>query len=115
MATLTPKKPTLAPVSTAVKPTPAASDQFPARADKKYLIVCNNGHTASTTMSVNDPTSATPVSAKAFDPDVDCVFPNGQESAVLISNPARFMDSNGNIVLAWSVLNASITYQVYEI
>jgi len=115
MATITPKKPTLAPASTAAKPTPSASDEFAAQLGKKYLIVCNNGHTASTTMTIDDPTTTTPQSAKAFDPDVDCVFPNGQESAVLIDNPGRFINSSGKIVLNWSVLNATITYQVFEI
>lgn len=110
-----PKKPTLTGVDPlAYAAAAAGGDTFAASVNRKYLLHIKNAHTASQTVTLNDPTSQSPVSGKTFDPDVDVVVPNATERMVLIDNPARFIDASGNIALAYSGVTA-LTLQVFEI
>lgn len=77
----------------------AGPDTVPVAASGRYQFRFNNTGGAPITWTIDDPISATPASAKAWNPDVDIVVTNAQ-SRVVTLDVARFRDPvTGNITL----------------
>ena len=115
MAVLTPRVPVLAGLQgTAYTAAAGGGDSFVADATSRYLIHVKNGHTSSQTVTIDDPSSVAPASAKTFNPDVDVVVVNAQESWIYLQSPSRFMDSSGNINLSYSGVTA-LTLAIYKL
>lgn len=116
MATLTPVVATLAGADPLPYPTAAAGgDLFPALTGAKYVIHVINGHTASQDVVIDDQSSSAPPSSTAFDPDVTVSVPNAGERMILIRDPARFMDANGDINLSYPSGETALTLQVIRV
>lgn len=78
----------------------AAGDRFQPRTTGAVLLHVKNGGASAQTVTMDDPTSRSPVGATAFDPDVSISIPAGGERMIAVTN--RFVDNNGWVNLAWS-------------
>ena len=79
----------------------------------RCIIHVKNAHSASWTLTINDPTSLAPTGAKSFDPDVDFVIPNAQEQ-MLELDPTRFTNpATGRIEFTYSGVTA-LTIGVFK-
>ena len=101
-----PGVPGAAPVSHAA----AAADSF--TNNGKVMIRVNNAGGSPTTLTVDDPNSATPTAATAFNPDAAITITNGTTKVIGPFPAARFNDTNGRVQLAWSFLT-SVTWEAY--
>jgi hypothetical protein len=112
MATITPVVPT--PGGAAVTPTTmTASDTIPVQAGGRYVLVTRNTTGTPLVTTIDDPNSAGPTGAQAFNPDVQVTTPitTGVRSTLLDAN--RFRDSSGNINLTSTGAAAGTTAEVY--
>jgi hypothetical protein len=93
----------------------AGGDVFDAQAQSRYLIHVKNGHTSAQSIIIDDPTTAGPTGNTAFNPDVTVSVPNASERMILISSPARFINTTtGRISLSYSGVTA-LTLQVVRL
>lgn len=115
MAVITPKVAALSGVDPlAYVSASAGGDSFPAVSGGVYLIHLKNGHSSAQSVIIDDPNSASPPSATTFVPDVTVSVPNAGERMIVISNIARFADSDGDINLTYSGTTA-LTLQVIRV
>lgn len=91
----------------------AAGNTFsPAGSGAHYLRVIN-GSGGSITVTVDDPTTAGPDGATAYNPDVSLVVPAGTSRLTKIANVARFQNpTTGKVALAWSAAT-SVTFELF--
>ena len=102
---------------TLLTPTYAAAsgggDAF-APAGIKCIVHVKNAHSASWTLTFNDPTSLSPEGAIAFNPDVSFVIPNAAERMFSLE-PGRFTNpANGKIEWTYSGVTA-LTIAVFRL
>lgn len=113
MATLTVINPDLngeavAPVAAAV-----GGDVFPAEAGAEYLIHLRNGHSSPQSVSFDDPNSATPTDATAFNPDVAVPVANATERIIRVAANRFRNTGSGNIAMTYTGVTA-LTVNVYK-
>lgn len=116
MAALTPRVPDLNGLTvTAYSSAAGGGDTFAAEDSAKYLLHIKNGHTATQTVTIDDPNTQTPADATAFNPDVAIPVVNAGEVFAYIQEPRRFKDSvTGNISLSYSGTTL-LTLAVYKL
>lgn len=89
----------------------SASDYFVPKGSEKYILHVKNGGGSADSVVINDPNSASPSSATAFNADVTVSVPNGQERMIAL-DPARFIDpATGRIDITHS-FTTSVTCAV---
>jgi hypothetical protein len=100
-------------------PAPAAADATgnyvtPNGGGLTHLVLrVANGGTAAVNVVVDDPTSATPVGATAWNPDLTVAVPAGAQRYVVITNIARFRDpATGRINWTYSATPTGVTVEV---
>jgi hypothetical protein len=105
---------------TAVAPGPftadATGDKFAMPLSGPVFLRIINGGGSSITCTIDDPNSATPDSASAFNPDVVVTVAAGQSRVVKIaaSNAERFTNAADSLVaLAWSAVT-SVTFELWQ-
>ncbi len=104
--------PTLAPgAAPSTNTANSGGDRFRAQYGARYLLRANNAGGAPITLTFDDPTSATPASAKQFNPDVDVAVTNAQARAILIDSN-RFADANGWVNITYSG-TPTMTVEIY--
>ena len=90
----------------------AGPDTIPVAATGRYMLRFNNTGGAPVTVTFDDPISANPGSATAFNPDVPVTVTNAQARTPTI-DVARFRDpATGNITLTYSV-SPTMTVEVH--
>jgi hypothetical protein len=71
---------------------------FPAASGQRYLILWRNTGGSTSVPTIDDPTSATPVGAVAFNPDlVGFTVPITTGATAQLINASRFRDASGNV------------------
>lgn len=71
---------------------------FPAASGQRYLILWRNTGGSASVPTIDDPTSASPVGATAFNPDlVGATVPITTGATAQLIDANRFRDSNGNV------------------
>jgi hypothetical protein len=95
---------TLAGVAPVLNVATAGGDSFPVVRGFRYLFIFRNTGGAPNTPTIDDPTTATPAGATAFNPDVAIgPVPATNGVRVQILDATRFADANGNINVTYSV------------
>jgi hypothetical protein len=97
MAQLTVQKPTLAGVAPTYAAAGAGGDTFAPEDDGLYMLHVKNAHSASWTVTIDDPNSPSPGNAVAFNPDVAVVVPNATERVILV-HAGRFRNKTTGLV-----------------
>jgi len=118
MATLTVQNPSLAGVVPTVVTCAAGGDKFAAPAGGKPVILrIRNAHaTNPRTVTIDDPNSQGPASAKAFNPDVDITIAALTTKYVRIDYPQRFVNAADSnlIALSYSDSAADLTLEIIQ-
>lgn len=71
---------------------------FPAASGQRYLLLWRNTGGSASVPTLDDPTSATPVGATAFNPDlVGFTVPITTGATFQLIDAGRFRDTNGNV------------------
>lgn len=71
---------------------------FPAASGQRYLILWRNTGGSTSVPTIDDPTSATPVGATAFNPDlVGFTVPITTGATAQLIDANRFRDATGNV------------------
>ena len=106
-------KPSAAPANNTIT---AAGDQFAAEYGAVYLLRFNNGSATPANVVMDDPNSATPADATAFNPDVTVAVPAGEARSMRV-DASRFRNSSGNIVWTYSadMTNAASKVEIYRV
>lgn len=104
--------------ATGVGPTYAAAagggDTFAPTDMTKHFLHVKNGGGGSINVVIDDPTSATPTGATAFNPDTTTAVPNGGERMIAV-DPSRFRDNaTGNVSITYSGVT-SVTIGVFKV
>jgi hypothetical protein len=86
-----------------------SADEFPN--DGKCYLHVKNGGGSSINVTINDPNSASPPSATAFNADVVVAVANGAEKIIGPFPPHRFNAEDGNVDVAYSA-TTSVTAAV---
>lgn len=112
MTVINPVAPT--PSGAAVTPTVAtASDTIPVQAGGRYLMITRNSTATPLVTTVDDPNSAGPTGAQAFNPDVQVTTPITTGVRHTLLDAARFRDPvSGNIALTSTGFAAGTTIEV---
>jgi hypothetical protein len=91
----------------------AGGDSFAGASGQRYLILWRNTGGANITPTIDDPNSATPVGATAWNPDMVCtVIPLTTGATAQIINASRFRDSSGNVNFTYSATPTGVTCAV---
>lgn len=112
MATLAPTDASVAGVAENLVPAAGGGDVFPNNG--LCLLVVNNGGAGAIDVTVDDPGSATPVGATAFNPDVTINVPAGTRRTIGPFPPWRFNNSSGQVSVTYSGV-ATVTVGVIRI
>lgn len=115
MATITPDVPGLTAAAPTVSVASAGGDLItPHGDDTLYLRLKNANVSTARTVTMDDPTSASPDGATQFNPDVAWVVGASATVIVTIRNPKRFINtSDGKIHLTYSS-EADLTMECYR-
>lgn len=71
---------------------------FPAASGQRYLLLWRNTGGSASVPTIDDPNSASPVGAVAFNPDlVAATVPITTGTTFQVINGSRFRDSSGNV------------------
>lgn len=105
-----------APVAPAYAAAAAGGDFFKPRAagSVPVLVHIKNGGAAAITLTVDDPTSVSPVGAASWNPDLSVAVPAGSERIFPLAPPERFTDAAGNVNLTYSGVT-TVTVGVFRI
>jgi hypothetical protein len=116
MSTLVVSTPTMTAATTPPTQALTAADVFPAPGER-YLLVVSGATSGSITVTVDDPTSQSPLGATAFNPDLvlPAVPVTPAKRVFLLSGCSRFRDANGNINLATSGTPAGSNIEIYAV
>lgn len=114
MTTLTPVAPAIA-GNTVTPIVPTAADVIPCSAYSVVILIVRTGGTNTYTGSIDDPTSQTPASATAFNPDVSTGAVPISTTKSFRLDTARFRDSSGNINITSSSTFTGTTLEAYGI
>jgi len=99
----------------AVTPTVmTASDTIPVQSTGRYLMVTRNTTATPLVTTVDDPNSAGPAGAQAFNPDIQVTTPITTGVRATVLDAQRFRDPvTGNIALTNTGFAAGTTAEVY--
>ena len=116
MAVLTVSQPTFPAAITPPTQALSAADSFPAPGER-YLFVVTGATSGSIVITVDDPTSQTPVGATAFNADaaLASVPVTPARRTFLLSGCSRFRDGAGNINLTTSGTPAGSNVEIYAV
>lgn len=114
MPELSVQSPTLGGIAPGYTAADVGGDYFLPTESGKYLVHVKNGHTASQTVTINDPNSVVPPGAKSFDPDVDVAVPNAAERMFVVDVGRFKHPTTGKIELAYSGITA-LTIGVFKV
>jgi hypothetical protein len=110
MALLTVQVPTAAGITPAYNAV-SASDTFAATTGHAYLLHVKNAGGSPDTVVIDDPNSADPGAAVAFNPDQSVSVTNGQERFILIQ-PARSKNVTTGLVTITHSFTTSVTCNI---
>lgn len=104
------------PVAPAYVAAAAGGDFFKPRAagNVPVLVHIKNAGAGAITLTVDDPTSVSPVGAASWNPDLSVAVPAGSERIFPLTPPERFTDAAGNVNLVYSAV-ASVTVGVFRV
>jgi hypothetical protein len=97
MAVLTVQEVTAAGITPTYASAAGGGDTFTPSSTDIHIIHIKNGGGSPITMTIDDPTTQTPVGATAFNPDTALVVTNAQERMIEV-DPARFANPTTGIV-----------------
>ena len=90
----------------------SASDTFAMTSGHSYLLIVRNAGGSSDTVTVDDPNSANPGGAVAFDPDLTGSVPATTGERWFKLNPARFKNSATGLCTITHSFTTSVTVAV---
>lgn len=116
MATLTVTQATAPTASTPPTQALTASDVFAAPSER-YLLVVTGATSGAIVVTVDDPTSVTPVGATTWNPDMalGSVAVTPARRAFYLTGCSRFRDASGNINLTTSGTPAGSNIEIYAV
>jgi len=89
-------------------------DSFAAGPDENYFLQVTNGGGGSINVIINDPNTASPAGATAFNPDVTVAVAASATKTIKLASPRRFIDTTtGRIDIAYSSAT-SVTVAVFK-
>jgi len=113
MAALTVQEITAAGINPSYVAAAGGGDTFTPTGTDHHIIHVKNGGGSSITLTVDDPTSATPTGATAFNPDLAVTVTNGQERMIEV-DLSRFVNpANGQVAITYSGVT-SVTIGVFK-
>lgn len=112
MAVLTIQEVTVAGINPSYAAAAGGGDTFAPTSPEPHILHVKNGGGGSITVTIDDPTSASPGAATQFNPDAAVTVTNGQERMIEI-DPGRFVNtSTGNVSITYSGVS-SVTVGVF--
>jgi hypothetical protein len=114
MALLTVQKPTLAGVAPSYAAAGAGGDTFAPDDDGLYMLHVKNAHTGSWTVTIDDPTTVSPVNPVAFNPDVAVAVPNATERIIMLDAKRFRNKTTGLVSLTYTGVTA-LTVGVFKV
>lgn len=105
-----------APVAPAYAAASAGGDFFKPRSSGGVVVLMHikNGGAAAITVTIDDPTSVSPVGAAAWNPDMQVAVPAGAERIFPVTPPDRFTDAAGNVNVTYSAVT-TVTVGVFRV
>lgn len=76
----------------------AGGDTVNPRGSESIYLHVKNGSVGAITVTIDDPTSKSPVGAAAFNPDLAVPVPAGQERKIHLSPLSRFVNASDKLV-----------------
>jgi len=103
MAVLTVQTPTAVGSTLTYAAVAGGGDSFAALSGARYLLLFRNTGGAGSVPTVDDPTSATPVGATTFNPDMaGTSVPATTGVTAMLIDANRFRDASGNVNMTYS-------------